>query len=214
MNHSFPRLLTLLRKEKKISQKEAAKALGVSQALLSHYENGIRECGLDFLVRAASFYQVSCDYLLGLTPSRSGTAAQTFPEKGSVESDKIPPSLLTALTLVFRHTNAFHCRDLTESVLSYLKIPVYQLFRLLYTANSKNPQNLFQIGKHFYRSEMDAKLIKAENQIDLLARSKTVPGLSGVAKGEAPDFSMDMLERKDPAGAQAIQALIRDVEQL
>ena len=51
----FSRLLTLLRKEKGISQKSAAQQLGVSQALLSHYENGIRECGLDFLVRAAYF---------------------------------------------------------------------------------------------------------------------------------------------------------------
>ena len=44
--------LSSLRKEKGLSQKEAAAGLGVSQALLSHYENGIRECGLDFLCRA------------------------------------------------------------------------------------------------------------------------------------------------------------------
>ena len=48
MKSDFPRVLSLLRKEKGISQKEAANSLGVSQALLSHYEKGIRECGLDF----------------------------------------------------------------------------------------------------------------------------------------------------------------------
>ena len=68
MNADFPRVLTLLRKERGISQKQAAAELGVSQALLSHYEKGIRECGLDFLVRAADFYSVSCDYLLGRSP--------------------------------------------------------------------------------------------------------------------------------------------------
>ena len=47
--------LSSLRKEKGLSQKEAAAGLGVSQALLSHYENGIRECGLDFLCRAADY---------------------------------------------------------------------------------------------------------------------------------------------------------------
>ena len=72
MAAEFSRLLTLLRKEKGISQKSAAQQLGVSQALLSHYENGIRECGLDFLVRAADFYGVSCDYILGRTPDRNG----------------------------------------------------------------------------------------------------------------------------------------------
>ena len=35
--------LSSLRKEKGLSQKEAAAGLGVSQALLSHYENGIRK---------------------------------------------------------------------------------------------------------------------------------------------------------------------------
>ena len=36
MNAEFPRLITLLRKEKGISQKQAAAELGISQALLSH----------------------------------------------------------------------------------------------------------------------------------------------------------------------------------
>ncbi|MEG1182005.1 MAG: helix-turn-helix transcriptional regulator, partial [Oscillospiraceae bacterium] len=63
-NSSFCRILTLLRKERGITQKDAAASLGISQALLSHYEKGIRECGLDFVVRASSFYGVSCDYLL------------------------------------------------------------------------------------------------------------------------------------------------------
>ena len=68
MNSDFPRILTLLRKEQGISQKKAAADLGISQALLSHYEKGIRECGLDFIVRTADYYGVSCDYLLGKTP--------------------------------------------------------------------------------------------------------------------------------------------------
>lgn len=53
------------RKQKGVSQKQAAADLGISQALLSHYENGIREPGLQFLVKAADYYNVSCDYLLG-----------------------------------------------------------------------------------------------------------------------------------------------------
>ena len=46
MNADFSRTLALLRQEKGISQRKAAKELGISQALLSHYENGIREPGL------------------------------------------------------------------------------------------------------------------------------------------------------------------------
>lgn len=70
MVDSFPRTLAYLRKEKKISQKEAAASLGVSQALLSHYENGLREPGLEFAVRAADYYGVTTDYLLGVTSEK------------------------------------------------------------------------------------------------------------------------------------------------
>ena len=45
MASDFSRTLALLRREKKISQRTAAADLGVSQALLSHYENGLREPG-------------------------------------------------------------------------------------------------------------------------------------------------------------------------
>ena len=65
MYAQFARTLSRLRHEKGVSQRQAAQELGVSQALLSHYENGIREPGLAFVVRACDYYQVSADYLLG-----------------------------------------------------------------------------------------------------------------------------------------------------
>ena len=68
----FSRTLSLLRQERGISQRKAASQLGISQALLSHYENGIREPGLAFVVKACDYYRVSADYLLGRTLSRDG----------------------------------------------------------------------------------------------------------------------------------------------
>ena len=53
---TFSDRLTAQRKRKGVSQKQAAADLGISQALLSHYENGIREPGLSFLVKAADYY--------------------------------------------------------------------------------------------------------------------------------------------------------------
>ena len=73
MDKNFPIILSELRKEKGISQKEAAARLGISQALLSHYEKGIRECGQSFLIKVADFYGVSCDYLLGRSAERNET---------------------------------------------------------------------------------------------------------------------------------------------
>ena len=76
MNSDFPMIISMLRKERRLSQKQVAADLGISQALLSHYEKGIRECGLDFLVKTAEYYDVSCDYLLGRTPNRNGAQMQ------------------------------------------------------------------------------------------------------------------------------------------
>ena len=67
MNCDFPKIISNLRKSKGISQKQAAIDLGISQALLSHYEKGIRECGLDFLIKLSEYYEVSCDELLGVS---------------------------------------------------------------------------------------------------------------------------------------------------
>ena len=68
----FSRTLSLLRQERGVSQRTAAGDLGISQALLSHYENGIREPGLAFVVKACDYYHVSADFILGRTLSREG----------------------------------------------------------------------------------------------------------------------------------------------
>ena len=72
MNADFSRTLALLRQEKEISQRKAAADLGISQALLSHYENGVREPGLAFVKKACDYYHVSADYLLGRSPNPDG----------------------------------------------------------------------------------------------------------------------------------------------
>ncbi|MBQ7128788.1 MAG: helix-turn-helix transcriptional regulator [Clostridia bacterium] len=76
MKNEFSKNITELRMQKGWSQKETASKLGISQALLSHYEKGIRECGLDFLIKISELYGCTTDYLLGIssvprTPSES-----------------------------------------------------------------------------------------------------------------------------------------------
>ena len=82
MDRSFPETLSALRREKNINQRTAAAELGISQALLSHYENGAREPGLSFVCRACDYYGVSADYLLGRSelPDAASNAAQTAKE--------------------------------------------------------------------------------------------------------------------------------------
>ena len=67
MSKAFAETIGRLRRGSGQSQREAAAGLGISQALLSHYENGAREPGLDFVVRVCDYYGVTADFLLGRT---------------------------------------------------------------------------------------------------------------------------------------------------
>ncbi|MEL4107055.1 helix-turn-helix transcriptional regulator [Oscillospiraceae bacterium WX1] len=65
MKPDFAKALTNLRRGKNFSQKKVADDLGISQALLSHYENGVREPKMEFIIKACDYYGVSADYILG-----------------------------------------------------------------------------------------------------------------------------------------------------
>jgi len=75
MKSAFSMVLSSLRREKGLSQRRAAADLGVSQALLSHYENDAREPRLEFVVKACNYYDVPADYILGRTDSKCDEAA-------------------------------------------------------------------------------------------------------------------------------------------
>ena len=81
----FPEMLSKMRRERGVSQKKAATDLGISQALLSHYEKGIRECGLDFVIKCSQYYGVTTDYLLGISDSRNGMSDDFL---SSVQADE------------------------------------------------------------------------------------------------------------------------------
>ncbi|NLC72324.1 MAG: helix-turn-helix transcriptional regulator [Ruminococcaceae bacterium] len=72
MDKSFCKKLSALRSITGKSQRVVSAELGISQALLSHYENGAREPGLSFIVKICDYYDVSADYLLGRCSEKSG----------------------------------------------------------------------------------------------------------------------------------------------
>lgn len=60
--------LRSLRRQKGLSQTALADSLHISRMTYTQYESGKREPGLQTLTAIAEFYQVSTDYLLGLSP--------------------------------------------------------------------------------------------------------------------------------------------------
>lgn len=59
-----------IRKDHDYNQIEIAKILGITQVQYSRYETGERLIPIVHLVKLADFYNVSIDYLVGLTDIR------------------------------------------------------------------------------------------------------------------------------------------------
>ena len=56
-----------LREDRDLKQRQLAEYLNCSQQVYSNYELGQRDIPTDVLIRLSEFYNVSVDYLLGLT---------------------------------------------------------------------------------------------------------------------------------------------------
>lgn len=130
MNSDFPNKLSELRRAKGVSQKEAAQALGVSQALLSHYEKGIRECGLDFVRKASLYYGATTDWMLGLSDTRLG-ANEIFDAADSPADEEM--RLRTILRCYVRLSEEMSTRGEQARGLmtDYMALSLYRFFATL-----------------------------------------------------------------------------------
>ncbi len=179
MSTDFSRTLSLLRKEKRISQRKAAEALGISQALLSHYENGIREPGLTFVVKACDYYQVSADYLLGRTMSKDGAMieAQELYDvseqkdnsiKGNIMAQLNKKLMVNAVSLLYSLMGRLGSRDLILYASNYLSCAIYILFRDIYSMNYDNQKSFFALDDIKYRcGAVDASMARAKSDVEI-----------------------------------------------
>lgn len=127
MSTSISSRLVSLRKEKNLSQKEVAEKLEVSQALLSHYEKGIRECGLAFLCRAATFYDVSTDYLLGLTERKMMSDA-LFAENDIPQDSEVRMSTIFRSSVYIQERIGIYGRNYSSRIRNIYILTIYKIY--------------------------------------------------------------------------------------
>ena len=60
-----------LREDSDLKQEILANYLHIKQNTYSQYENEQRQLPIDVLIKLAAFYNVSTDYILGLTPIKT-----------------------------------------------------------------------------------------------------------------------------------------------
>ena len=203
----FNRIIKLLRKERGITQKQAAEDLGVSQALLSHYEKGIRECGLDFVVRVADYYNVSCDYLLGRSAERNGMmlSAEDLPTMNK-------KLISNSLNVLYAKIGQCHSKALTTEVSAYLMMAVAKMFRLLYSAEPHNASSMFSIEPHRWHGYSDAVMRMAEANVEALLDGQDVNGGEGVKDPACLAMTTESLTREFPLYTPSLLNLVKTSE--
>lgn len=206
MASEFSRTLSLLRRERGVSQRVAAGELGISQALLSHYENGVREPGLAFVVRACDYYHVSADFILGRTLSREGSMLTPEEILSAGEPDKVlrgsvlatlQSKLLSgAVGVLFGLLGKLGDKDAINAAAACLGGGVYRLYRCLYRAAGGNE-------RYFSLPAEDRGAAGADGTLAELRFARALAGCDAF-----PDLSPEALAAAYPGQNQSLTQVL------
>lgn len=86
-----------------MSLKELAAQFGLSHSTLSKYETGSRHPDPDTIIMLAKYFNVSTDYLLGLSPIPDGGLL-------AVNSDPLPPDAQRELDSYVEYLKEKYCK--------------------------------------------------------------------------------------------------------
>lgn len=111
MSQEFANIFASLRHKKGLNQRQAAADLNISQALLSHYENGLREPRLEFVIKACEYYGVTADYMFGRT------------ENCTEETSAILETIRDTVNQIGER----YGKEAAEKVASYLNLALYKI---------------------------------------------------------------------------------------
>lgn len=208
----FSRTLSLLRQERGVSQRTAAGDLGISQALLSHYENGIREPGLPFVVRACDYYHVSADFILGRTLSRDGSMLTSeeilsAAEPGNVLQGSVLATLQSkllsgAVGVLFGLLGKLNDKAAINAAAAYLASAVYQLYRHLYRHAGANEAYFALDPAAHTMGVAGADMKLSEAAYTRALRTKTAQ------KAAFPDLSAETLAAEYPGRSQSMTQIL------
>lgn len=169
----FASVLSQLRRERGISQKNAAKDLGISQALLSHYEKGIRECGLDFVSKCSEYYGVTTDYLLGVSENRNGIDISFMPDLDENENTSAE-TLVKASIILLNMIKSMDDKNTVKYIYDYYVLCIYRVALNMAKAGIL-PKEMFKINLNVGR-ELAGAAIAVEDARFVFIEDKSRTG--------------------------------------
>lgn len=89
MLYLFRERLKDLREEFNLEQKDMGERLNISASAYGFYEQGRNEPSLETLIKIAAIFQVSTDYLLGITNTRKAPVYHAVTDKISLTENEL-----------------------------------------------------------------------------------------------------------------------------
>lgn len=134
--------LKAVRRSKNITQKEAAKALGVTQSCLSSVEAGKKLFSTALVVKLIKYYNVPYEIIFGESVKKQARANPM--KKMSAEDVDELSKCIELLILLIENGKSY---ELMQEVKIYIKISVYIILRELYSLNPHNSNAIFGISE-------------------------------------------------------------------
>ena len=219
MELSIQERLKDLRVERGLTLEQLAEETHLSKSALGSYEgDNLKDISHHALIQLAKVYEVTVDYLLGRSADRDGTTLSVDeipePDMGGKEnvmgSAGILPVLnkkliANSLNILFDQMARTGNRRLITAVSEFLMLSVYRMFRLVYSANPKNQQNLFSLPRVLSDRYADAVMQLREADIAALVES------GDLDQGAEPLTTQRMSELY-PLFATSLLSLVKNAE--
>lgn len=218
----FHQNLARLRRLKKVNQREAAAELGVSQALLSHYEKGLREPGMEFLCRAAEYYGVSADYLLGRTADMTGGRHNPEAESAALKSTDTARRTAARLRLhkaelqelvgtVYDLMDRLELGGAEPAAYTHIRCELYRLLVLLHLSGGRGSRckDLFMLPRSYIDTAAEGLRREAEREMVLHSLKA-----GNDIRSDAPAMSAEVIEQELGERGQSLVREIREVAEL
>ena len=219
MDTTIQERLKDLRVERGLTLEQLAEETHLSKSALGSYEgDDLKDISHHALIQLAKVYEVTVDYLLGRSADRDGTTLSVDeipePDMGGKEnvmgSAGILPVLnkkliANSLNILFDQMARTGNRRLITAVSEFLMLSVYRMFRLVYSANPKNQQNLFSLPRVLSDRYADAVMQLREADIAALVES------GDLDQGAEPLTTQRMSELY-PLFATSLLSLVKNAE--
>lgn len=211
------RMISRLRTEKGLSQRDLADLLGVSNGAIGMWETGKRQPDLDTVKKIASFFGISIDYLMGNPQSSIDYSNYQMDTSEFALDFKMRIRDLMAEQKIsedaFAERAGFN-REETDSYLYGNRIPSIEDLIKIASALNVSSDYLLDISKRKKITTEEELLLQSFNRCDdeckkyLLAKAGVlcVEGISAVAAGEYGRYADEEKKFRPSSGTGGIGA--------